>query len=152
MASPLVATSAIVNFRPLYGWSFAQRVPFGWKTTPGVLRRPERSHSGQSVLTNSDRYGYVFSRLIRLHAGEYVLRFNGQILRGGLSIGVESMRTKTWIAQHFYWYGQAHSTDVMAVRFYVARDERLKFVIANWTISPGKSRWLIRGIELDNLT
>jgi hypothetical protein len=150
-ASPLVPTSALVNFSALYTWSFRYKVPGDWKKTPGVLTRRRDSSSGQSVQTNYDRYGYVFHRLIRLHAGEYVLRLNGRVLTGGLSIGAESIRTKKWIAQRFYWDGQTDQNGVMALRFHLEHDETIMFAIANWTISPGKSRWLVRGIELDNL-
>lgn len=150
-ASPLVPASKLVNFAPVVTWSFAYKVPSDWDATPGVRTQRSLSSSGRLVTTNHDQYGYVFSRLIQLSSGSYFLRFRGKILSGGLALGVESKRTKKWIAQTSYWYGQADSNGIMGVGFDVPRDEAVKLVVANWSIAPANSRWLVQRIELDNL-
>jgi hypothetical protein len=149
LASPLVSELRLVNFRPLLKWSFGYRVPSDWYATPGVAANKAESRPAYVVRTTSGRYDYVFNRLIRLPPGEYFLRFNGKILKGGLSIGVEDMVRRKWIAQRFYSYLQSSDEGVMATRFYLRRKRTVKLVLGNWSVFPGRSKWLIHRIELD---
>jgi hypothetical protein len=151
IASALVPESSLINFTPWLKWSFGYKVPSDWYTTPGVMTSRVPSRSSYFIRTNPDRYGYVFKRLIRLPAGRYFWRVNGKILKGGLSIGAVDFRKNQWIAQHFYWYGQADDEGNMGVSFYLRRERVIKLVLANWSLSARRSEWLIHDIQLDDI-
>jgi hypothetical protein len=149
MASPLLPPSETVNFIPLIEWAFGYKVPSDWFTTPGVVTHRVREADGSSVLTNHDKYGSVFNRLIRLPEGEYLLTLRGRILVGGLTVGVEDTRLKKWISQRFYWHGQNQGKGIMGVRFRLSHERTVRLAITNWGVSPVTSSWLIHGISLD---
>jgi hypothetical protein len=149
LASPLVRIHEIPVTNLRFRWRFARRLPSDWFVNPGVSARPVRS--GLAVRTTRDAYAFALTTKVTLGAGPYLLRFDGRIVRGGLTLGALDEKTDRWLGQHFYWSDQNGSPGTMAVRFSVRRQTRVVLVLANWATNRSTSRWSLRGVELDQL-
>jgi hypothetical protein len=146
-ASPLVQPGSfpVVNLR--FRWSFARGVPTDLLFPAGA--RARRTRAGLLVLTTRERYGFIFTTQVVLGRGPYLLRFEGKILRGGVSLGALDAKTNTWIAQRFYWSGQSGERGSMGLPFSLGHSATIALVVGNWAPQPARSKWLVRRLELD---
>jgi hypothetical protein len=146
LASPLVDLRKLlpVAFTSAQ-WSFST-VEALWTVAPGT--RARASGAGLLVETRRERYAYALTLKMRLEPGRYLLRFDGKILRGGLSLGAIDTRRNAWIAERFYWYRQSNTPGAMATRFDFLRWGKVELVLGNWAPTPARSRWLLRSVKL----
>jgi hypothetical protein len=148
-ASPLVPMSGLPVVLKRFHWTFTRRGLAPWLVAQGVHTRP--AQSGLVVRTSPDPYGYALTMTLRLDPGRYLLRFDGKILQGGLSIGAIDVKENAWLGEHFYWYRQNGSPGVMAAPFKFLHWGTVELVLGNWAIRATPSKWLLRIVELDQL-
>jgi hypothetical protein len=148
-ASPLVDMKKLPVVTHISRWTFARAGSAPWTVVPST--RIDKSGSLLRVQTSPDRYAYALTVRVRLEPGSYLLRFDGKILQGGLSLGVIDARRNAWIAERFYWYGQSSKAGAMATRFTFLRWGEVQLVLGNWAPTPAASKWLLRSVELVRL-
>jgi hypothetical protein len=149
LASPLVPMSGLPVVLKRFHWNFTRRASAPWLVAQGVHTRP--AESGLVVRSSPDHYGYALTMTLRLDAGRYLLRFDGKILQGGLSIGAVDVKEHAWLGEHFYWYRQNRSPGVMAAPFRFLHWGTVELVLGNWSNTASPSKWLLRAVELDQL-
>jgi hypothetical protein len=131
-------------------WSFARGAPGAWSGASAVRSRTTR---GAAFLTSPQQWNYeLVSPDVRLPAGAYAVYVRGNVVRGGLDLGVLDAGAQTWIEQRLYWDGQTGVTRRwMATPFHLNGPTTVRFIFSNWVPRAERSRWQLRELRLVRL-
>jgi hypothetical protein len=142
-ASPLAKREVGRN---LVSWSFAKGVPVGWA---GASAAAANSAAGRAFATSGSQWNYeLVAPRLTLKPGVYHLYASGQVLRGGLDLGVLDDASNNWIEQSFYWYKQPFANAMMETSFTLSRLTKVQFVLSNWVPSNAASTWQVAKVGL----
>lgn len=136
--------------RSLVAWNFSQGLPRGWSLYPGSTGR--KSRGGLAIRTTTGRSAYQLDATSRrLPPGTYVAVVHGQILSGGMYVGVlKANDPNKWLKTADFWYGQSADRPVtMSVSVTLSTPNALHVVLANFSgPSDSSSSWLIRDVSI----
>lgn len=143
---PVVSTYA-PSLRLPATWSFMAGTPRHWAIQGGARAVP--GHGGSHVSTTSGAYTYQFMfGPRRLEPRTYHLQLRGDVLSGGLTLGVIDPITGIWLARKNY-FAARRGPITITVPFALRGAAAVMVVIANY--SPGQSRsssWIIDRVRL----
>jgi hypothetical protein len=128
-------------------WSLRHGVPTGWRV---MAAKTGQSPQGMLLQTTTTKWAYqVVPPTQVLSPGRYDLLVDGRVITGGLELGAVDQHTDTFINVKYFSAGAAYSREKrMAISFELATPTRVQFVLANLTILPRSSNWLLRSVVL----
>jgi len=133
----------------LWYWDFSRGPASGWSIMPAT--RIATAKGGATIVkTDGSNSGYqLTSPVLDLPAGTYKVRVAGEILEGGMDMGVSDAGTECWIAQSYYRAGsdQPGGWD-MDVGFVLTEERPVQVVMANWSLEGKPSKWDVRSVML----
>lgn len=145
----LSASSTPPSGSRLSTWSFGSGLPSRW-TGLGAATRP-RSRQLDVTTTSSAVAVQFESSPIELTPGRYAVVVDGEILRGGMSVGPIDTSTGTWLAASSFTVPRNHGSRFMPGTFVVAHPLSVAIAVANWAPEDISSLWSIRSVELVRL-
>lgn len=109
-----------------------------------------RGNGSTIVNTRARKWNYeVVSPKLRLEPGRYRIYLDGQVVNGGLDLGVLDTDANKWIAQRFYWRGQrGFDRRSMMTPFTLTEARTVEIVLSNWVPTDQASRWELRAMQL----
>jgi hypothetical protein len=142
-ATPL---SPVPDQPALYTWTFSPGLPDGW-TLIGATAVPLARAVEVTTDANPSTY-QVYGPEISLPSGTYEARARGEVVSGGLELGVLDVRRDVWLETGKFWSGQTPTSDRhMATRFTLRDPGPVRPVLANWSPEGKQSVWRIRAVS-----
>jgi Dolichyl-phosphate-mannose-protein mannosyltransferase len=140
------ALSRLPSGVALNRWRLSPSVPKGWWLPNGM-----QLVRGVPQLVTSERpWDYeLVSPTKMLAPGSYGLYLRGQVVTGGLDLGVLDVRENRWIAQRMYWQRQrGFERGWMFTPFRLSTPTEVRFVLSNWVPHAATSRWRLQELRL----
>jgi hypothetical protein len=128
-------------------WSLASGLPDGWT---GSSAEAVRSARERPITTSAHQWAYeLVSPDQDLSAGSYTIYLRGEVLAGGLDLGVLDVDANVWVSQRTYWSGQkGFDRAWMATPFTLDEPRKVRIVLSNWVPDARSSRWRLRELRL----
>ncbi|MBD2015735.1 transglutaminase domain-containing protein [Microcoleus sp. FACHB-53] len=141
-------------------WDLSEHLPMGWETLPNAKVWNNSQEKGIGVKTDASNSGYqLWSVPESLPGGDYQVRVKGDVLDGGLYIGVLDTTTQQFISTAYYWSGQRNcprnadkddcfkKSDMMA-KFSLKETKPIKIILANWSYEMQSSTWNVKNVAI----
>jgi hypothetical protein len=108
---------------------------------------------GHAFETGPQKWEYeLASTDVSLPAGSYAAYLHGNVLFGGLDLGVLDGNTNKWLNQTLFWFRQVgYGKGWMAAQFRLAAPTPIQVILSNWIPSPRSSRWSLDELKLVRL-
>ena len=141
-------------------WDFRENLPSGWEASPGTKVSNGSKEKGFGVKTDASNSSYqLWSAPENLPPGDYQVRVKGDVLDGGLYIGVLDTTTQQFLSTAYYWSGQRNcprnadkddcfkKSDMMA-KFSLKETKPIKIILANWSYEMQSSTWNVKNVAI----
>ena len=152
-ANATAFTTAPPGTRKLAAWRFAGALPHGWQTVGATKLQLDTDPTGKTGLYI--RTGMTPSQTavegpaVLLRPGKYAVVGNGNVIAGGLGLGVRDAKTGRVLARSRYWWGQGNYVgQPLTTTFTLRSPTQVKVSLDNWTPYPNASAWVVSNIAL----
>jgi hypothetical protein len=138
---------------PISSADFSVGVPVGW-TLVAKVAPPDRAANGLTIMTSGGAHSYqALSPVQTLRSGRYVAVVEGQVLAGGMNLGVLDHRTGRFLSTStFVPVLGSRSAQAMLLRFALRRTTPIQIILSDARSTAAPSRWAIKQISVRRAT
>lgn len=144
-AQPMLASD--LRGQDIRSWSFTGAGQNPWTLFKGVAARQQGG--ALQVTTNDEPLDYQMqSPLFTLEPGRYVAAIDGQVVSGGLYVGVFDANAARWLDTKYYWSGQSQDGRLLVALVDLPLRTNVRVILSNWAPDRRPSEWLVRGARV----